>query len=108
MASQYIVIAPHLRLTRQPGMHVILRPFQAHGLQRMLSICNKSTIAITTFRGSLLCGPSFTLAQAWADLGSHIWDHIQIGACYRSCYVDTSPLHVLQMLLRSSLVYIKL
>ena len=107
MASRYIVIATHLRLTRQSGMHVILSLFQAHRLQRMLSICNESTIAITTFRGSLLRGPSFTLPQAWADLGSHIWDHIQIGACHRNCYNDDAPLQVLQMLLRSFLVCIR-
>lgn len=74
----------------------------------MPSICNESTITIATFRGSLLRGPSFTLPQAWADLGSHIWDHIQIGACYRSCYLDSSTLPILQMLLRSFVVDIQL
>ena len=73
MASRYIAIAPHLGLTRQSGMHMILSLFQAHRLQRMLSICKDSTIAIITFRGSLLRGPSLTLPQAWADLGSHIY-----------------------------------
>ena len=70
--------------------------------------CNESTITIATFRGSLLRGPSFTLPQAWADLGSHIWDHIQIGAYYRNRHIDSSPLHILQMLLRSFVVDIQL
>ena len=54
---------------------------------------------------SLLHRPSFK-CPSWADMGSHIEDHIHIGACPRSCSSDALASPILQEILRCTTAYL--